>query len=108
MTTAAAQLQIKRGFVYSPHGNIEYREAGTGPPLVFLHPTPSSSVAYQSFFHYFTDQYRCIGMSTMGYGQSDTPPYPYATLHEFAQCVIWLLDGLGIEKTNLYGGLTGR
>lgn len=50
---------------------------------------------------------RAIPMDTMGYGDSDRPPTPYTTMSEFAQAVIWLMDGLGIEKANLLGVLTG-
>ena len=45
MVQTAATL--RRGFVLSPHGNIEYFEVGSGEPLIMLHPTPSSSMAFR-------------------------------------------------------------
>jgi len=98
---------VKRGFVHSPHGNIEYRESGEGPPLILLHSTPSSSAQYQGAFSYLQDHVRAIAMSSMGYGASDRPPQPYKSIHEFAQCVIWLMDGLGLERASVFGSHTG-
>ena len=43
----AATSRLKRGFVLSPHGNIEYFEVGSGDPLVMLHSTPNSCMAYR-------------------------------------------------------------
>jgi pimeloyl-ACP methyl ester carboxylesterase len=98
---------VKRGFVHSPHGNIEYREAGDGPPLILLHGTPSSSAHFAGAFPYLEGEHHCIAMSTMGYGESDRPPQPYKSIHEFAQCVVWLMDGLGLEQSSVFGSHTG-
>jgi pimeloyl-ACP methyl ester carboxylesterase len=106
MVSATAE-QMKRGFVLSPHGNIEYFELGAGEPLVMLHPTPFSCMSFRDVAPLLAGEARVISMSTMGFGQSDRPPAPYTTLHEFAQATIWLLDELGLEKANVYGLLTG-
>ena len=107
MATAKTYTGPKRGFVLSPHGNIEYGEMGDGPPLILLHSTPNSSGQLRPMLPLIKDHVRGIAMSTMGFGESDTPPYPYTTLHEYAQCVIWLMDGLGLDKVNLFGTHTG-
>ena len=103
----AATSQLKRGFVLSPHGNIEYFEVGSGDPLVMLHSTPNSCMAYRDIAPLLAGDVRAIAMSTMGYGQSDRPPAPYTTLTEFARAVTWLLDGLGLERASVYGNSTG-
>lgn len=99
--------RLKRGFVLSPHGNIEYFEVGSGKPLIMLHPTPSSCMVYRDVAPLLAEDARVISMSTMGFGQSDRPPEPYTVLREFAQAVVWLMDGLGLEKASVYGLLTG-
>ncbi len=104
---AAATAGLKRGFVLSPHGNIEYFELGSGEPLVMLHPTPGSCMVFRDVAPLLAGEIRVISMSTMGFGQSDRPPSPYTTLTEFAEAVVWLLDGLGLERANVYGLLTG-
>ena len=98
---------LKRGFVLSPHGNIEYFELGSGEPLIMLHSTPSSCMAFRDVAPYLAGEVRVIAMSTMGFGQSDRPPEAYTTLTEFAQAVVWLMDGLGLERPSVYGLLTG-
>jgi pimeloyl-ACP methyl ester carboxylesterase len=106
MTTDTA-LRLKRGFVLSPHGNIEYMEMGEGPPFVWLHQTPRSCMVFRDVMPLIAGNYRVVAMSTMGYGQSDRPPQPYTTLHEFGQAVIWLMDALDIDRASLYGAHTG-
>ena len=98
---------VTRGFVKTPHGHIEYREAGNGDPLVILHSTPTSSEQYQPLFRYFTDRYRVIAPTTIGYGDSDRPPEPYTTVREFTQTLAWFLNGLGLERIHLFGAKTG-
>ena len=92
-------MNILRGFTYIKHGNMEYRESGQGDHVVvFLHPTPSSSAFYDELIPLLDTNKRYIALTTMGYGQSDRPPHPYATLEEFAQSVIWTLDALNVKK----------
>jgi pimeloyl-ACP methyl ester carboxylesterase len=105
--TSETTLRLRRGFVLSPHGNIEYMEMGEGRPFVWLHQTPRSCMVFRDVMPLIASNYRVIAMSTMGYGQSDRPPQPYTTLHEFGQAVVWLMDGLGIERASLYGAHTG-
>ena len=105
MTQATAVL--RRGFVQCPDGNIEYFEMGAGEPFLMLHATPASCMAYRDIAPLLADEFRVIAMSTMGYGQSDRPDPPYTTLAEFARAVTWLMDGLGLERTSLYGTHTG-
>ena len=98
---------VKRGFVHGPDGNIEYMEAGSGPPLILLHPAPSSGALFQEALPLLAADVRAIAMSQPGFGESDTPPAAYSTVHEYARAVTWLLDGLGIERAHVLGTLTG-
>ncbi len=98
---------VRRGFVHSPHGNIDYREAGEGPAIIMIHGTPESSAKMSRSFPYLQDEFRCIAPSTMGYGDSDRPPEPYTSTEEFARAAIWVLDDLGIEKAAVFGTHTG-
>ncbi|MCY4639502.1 MAG: alpha/beta fold hydrolase [Chloroflexi bacterium] len=105
--TASSIEYVKRGFVHSPDGNIDYREAGEGPAILMIHGTPESSAKMSRSFPYLRDEFRCVAMSTMGYGDSDRPPEPYTSTEQFAQAAIWVLDGLGIEKAAVFGTHTG-
>ena len=100
-------MHVKRGFVNTPDGQIEYREAGTGSPLIFLHATPVSSAYFADYFHLFPTDYRLIAMTTMGYGESSKPKNPYTSVEEFAQSVDWFIDGLELDEFDLFGTHTG-
>ncbi len=100
-------LDVTRGFVKTPHGHIEYREAGAGDPLVMLHTTPTSSEQYQPLFPYLASHHRVIAPTTIGYGDSDRPPAPYSSVREFAQSLLWFLDRLGLDRVHLFGAKTG-
>ncbi len=96
-----------RGFVRGPHGDIEYRELGSGPALLLLHALPASSRQFARQMWRLARGRRVIAMTMMGCGASDRPPRPYTELPEFARTVAWLLDGLGIERADLFGTHTG-
>jgi pimeloyl-ACP methyl ester carboxylesterase len=96
-----------RGFVRGPHGDIEYRELGSGPALLLLHALPASSRQFAEQMWRVAAERRVIAMTMMGCGASDRPPQPYTQLSEFARTVAWLLDGLGIERVDLFGTHTG-
>jgi pimeloyl-ACP methyl ester carboxylesterase len=98
---------MKRGYVDTPHGQVHYRIAGDGPPVVVLHETPASSATMEPLLEALSREMTAIGMDTMGYGESDRPPQPYTTMAEFAQSVAWFIDGLGLPSVNLFGVLTG-
>jgi pimeloyl-ACP methyl ester carboxylesterase len=97
----------RRGFAHTRHGNIEYRERGSGPTLIMLHNTPYSSARYSTLMPALEDALHCVAISTPGYGESDRPPTPYETVEEFASAFTWVFDDLGIERAHLYGGQTG-
>ena len=104
----ATNIRIKRGFAETPAGYIDYREAGSGPPLIMLHPTARSSRLFVPVIpHLAAGGIRAIGMSTMGFGESDRPDPPFDNLRQFAQTVVWLMDGLGLEKASVFGTHTG-
>ncbi len=103
----STEAKPRRGFADSPHGSIEYCEWGQGEPLILLHFTPGSCMSFEVLAPLLDDDFRLIGMSTMGYGRSARPAVPYTSVHQFAQAVVWLMDGLGLAKASVFGVLTG-
>jgi pimeloyl-ACP methyl ester carboxylesterase len=87
---------------------VHFASLGTGPAVVFLHPSPFS-------WRYFQDAaplvaaagLRFIGVDTMGYGDSARPDPPFQTIAQFAGQVIALLEGLKLEAPTLLGHQTG-
>ena len=64
---------IKQAFVDLPQGQIHYRHAGDGPPLLLLHPTSFSSEAYLEIMPILAARFRVIAMDRFGHGGSDPP-----------------------------------
>jgi len=96
--------KTKRGFIDTPHGQIHYRAGGDGPAVVVLHTTAFSSHAMLPLIEALIDRgLRGIGIDTMGLGDSDRPPKPYTSHHEYAQSVVWLIHGLGYQRVHLFG-----
>jgi len=97
---------IKRAFLDTEDGQIHYRIAGDGEPLVLLHQQPRSSDEFWELMP-FLARHRCvIAMDLMGFGDSDKPPRMY-TIADYTKTVIALLDELDIKKTCILGNHTG-
>jgi len=86
---------------------IHYREAGTGVPIVLLHPSPTSSVFMEPLVALFAKQGRAIAWDTPGYGQSDKLHCKTQGLDPYVQALNAFIVGLGLDKPVIYGSATG-
>ena len=66
---------IRKGYVNVSHGQMHYRTAGSGPPVILVHGSPSSSRTYIDLMGRLSDQFTVIALDTAGYGNS-TPLMP--------------------------------
>jgi pimeloyl-ACP methyl ester carboxylesterase len=98
--------KIKRAFLDTEDGQILYRIGGEGEPLVLLHMTPRSSDEFRELMPMLAQNRCVIAMDLMGLGDSDKPPRVYSVA-DYAKTIIALLDELGINKTSIFGSLTG-
>ena len=95
-----------RGYVSMPFGQLHYREAGDGSPLLLLHKTPSSSIQFVRAMPLLAARFRVIAMDTPGFGMSDLPSRP-PRMDDYARAAVVLLDALGIEQASVVGHHTG-
>lgn len=86
---------------------VEDINPGSGKAILFIHGWPAS----HRMFEYQFDElpklgYRCVGVDTRGFGNSDRPwdGYDYDTLADDVRCVV---DALGLEGFTLAGHSTG-
>lgn len=86
---------------------VEDLNPGSNKVILFLHGWPGS----HKLFEYQFDQlpkmgYRCIGIDTRGFGDSDKPwrGYDYNTLSDDVRCVV---EGLKLKDFTLAGHSTG-
>ena len=98
---------IKRGFADLPHGQVHYRHAGAGAPLLTLHASPGSSRQLVGLIGEFAKTHRVFAPDTPGNGDS-VPLYDREpTIVDLAGAVERFLDAVRVEKVDLYGSHTG-
>jgi pimeloyl-ACP methyl ester carboxylesterase len=98
---------IRRRFADLDHGQLHYREAGTGDVLLALHASPGSSRQMVGLMAQFSGQMRVIAPDTPGNGDSEALPLDAPDISDLAAAMLALLDCLGVERAHFYGSHTG-
>ena len=103
-------IQITRHFAtVKGERQVHYRRAGSGPPVVLLHQSPTSSREYIPLITELAEKgYTVFSPDTPGNGMSD--PFPgteWKDMGGFADGVANLMTELGITKAPVYGFHTG-
>jgi pimeloyl-ACP methyl ester carboxylesterase len=97
---------MKKAYVDIPEGQVHYRTAGSGFPLILLHQNPVSSADFEAVIPLLAQHFRVLAMDTMGYGMSDPPP-PGPLVPDYARHVRAFAAALGIQKAHLLAHHTG-
>jgi pimeloyl-ACP methyl ester carboxylesterase len=96
-----------REYCKGPYGQIHFRVCGTGRPLLLCHQSPSSLRQFDAAYARLAARgIMAIGLDTPGFGNSDAPPAP-PTIEDYADCVVAVLDHLGIPQADILGQHTG-
>ena len=73
-------------------GEMHYVDAGSGPPILFVHGTPTNSYEYRHVIAALSKRFRCIAPDHLGFGESSrprsfayTPEAHAAVLKEFVE-----------------------
>ena len=84
--------------------------AGAGAAIVFWPSLLMTGDMWSAQAAYFADRHRVVLVDPPGHGGSQTLAAPF-TFDECAQCVVDILDGLGIDRAhfvgNSWGGMIG-
>ena len=100
--------RIRRGFVDIEEGQVHYHEAGTGErPFVMIHGSPISARTVRPFILRLAPSRRVIAPDTLGNGHSSPPAPAQPDIPYFADAHVRALDGLGVDKFDVYGHHTG-
>ena len=97
---------MKKAYADIAEGQVHYATDGVGEPLLLLHRSPRSWTYYRRVLPILARSRRVIAMDTLGFGNSDSAP-PHYQLPDYVESVVRFLDALGIEKTDVWGSMTG-
>ena len=90
---------------------LAYREAGSGPVVVFIHGSGPGASGHSNFRHNYPllaqKGYRCVVPDLIGYGGSSKPEDAQYILDFFSNTLLELIDHLGITRCTLVGNSLG-
>ncbi|MQP65038.1 alpha/beta fold hydrolase [Niveispirillum sp. SYP-B3756] len=100
-----AEPQICKAYVAVAGGQVHYRRAGSGPPLVLLHDSPRSSLLHLDLIRHLADRFTVYALDTPGYGESSPLTRQGRALEvaDFAEALAATVAALGLEKAGFYG-----
>ena len=92
-------------------GALSYLDEGRGPPIVFVHGTPSWSFEWRAVITALSGSFRCIAVDHLGFGLSDKPPLAPLAPADHARRLRALVRHLGVRDATLvvhdFGGPIG-
>lgn len=97
----------KRRYADLSFGQVHYRIAGAGQPLLLLHQSPRTSAEHIPLMHELADDFLVIAPDTPGNGQSDPLLHEAPRMGDYAAALIEFLDVLKLDEVLIYGFHTG-
>jgi haloalkane dehalogenase len=92
-------------------GEMHYVDEGSGPPILFVHGTPTNSYEYRHLIAALSKRFRCIAPDHLGFGQSARPPSFAYTPEAHAAVLQEFLERLDLKDITLvvhdFGGPIG-
>lgn len=87
----------------TPDGDVFYKKAGDGPPLLLVHGigAGASSYEFRNVFAPLAEKHTVYALDLLGFGKSDKPAIPYTAetyirlIDDFARQVMGVGDGRG-------------
>lgn len=99
-------VQIHRGYADAPQGQVHYRAAGTGPPLLLLHQTGMASECFERLIPLLAEDHQVVAFDLPGLGASDPPSRAYE-IADYAAHLVAAAGALGMEQLSIFGHHTG-
>jgi haloalkane dehalogenase len=83
------------------HGTMRYVDAGSGPPILFVHGTPTHSYEYRHLIAALSATHRCIAPDHLGFGQSERPGNFAYTPEAHAEVLREFVESVGLTRFTL-------
>lgn len=95
------------GYADGPYGQVHFRYAEQGRPVLFVHQASSSSRQFEAVYPLFAQSgFRPIGIDLPGFGGSAAAPFK-PTMSDWVKILNPVLDALGLRRVDLVGHHTG-
>lgn len=97
--------RIRCGYADGRHGQVHYRELGTGTPLVLMHWAPSNGRQVEHFMPLFAARgFRVLALDIPGYGRSHKDTAGWSCAQMAAEIAAALDDLGGVPQGFVVGG----
>lgn len=98
-------IDVQSGYVPADGTGLFYEVAGSGSPVLLLHPGQAGMVLWDPQFDEFARHHRTVRYDARGFGRSERPDREYA----FYEDLRAVMDALDIHRAGLVGcSLGGR
>ena len=97
---------MRRAYTDLSRGQMHYRYAGEGRPLLMLHMSGSSSDEFEKAGELLSKRYRVYAPDLFGFGSSGKPEV-YLSVTEHMEATREFCESLSIRKANVCGNLVG-
>ena len=87
--------------------NLQYLEAGSGPPLLLVHGHEQSAASWRWVIPVLARTHRVLALSLPGHGESSPAVGGYAPGRDLAPLVADFLDTLGVGPLHVVGNSVG-
>jgi pimeloyl-ACP methyl ester carboxylesterase len=103
----ADDRRLRFGSFATRRGRISTLSAGEGDAVVCVHGLGATKASFLPTVAALADRHRVLALDLPGFGDSDKPLGAAYDAPYFADCVVALLDELGIESAHLIGNSMG-
>ena len=93
---------LKKAYVDSKDGQIHYWTAGSGPTLLLIHQSSSSTEEYAAMVPYLSKHFHLVAFDWPGHGNSDDPSRAYG-VEDYADSALVVMDHLEIDEFHVVG-----
>src|SRR6185436_2973609 len=92
-------------------GDLQYVDEGSGPPMLFVHGTPTNSYEYRHLIATLSKRFRCLAPDHLGFGESSRPRAFAYTPEAHARVLKEFVERLDLQDLTLvvhdFGGPIG-
>lgn len=97
---------MRRDYIDLTRGQMHYRWAGQGDPILLLHMSGSSSDEYEEVGNILAQHYQVFAPDFFGFGASDRPEH-YLSFEEHMMTIQEFCKKLGLVSVRVVGNLVG-